>query len=90
MTPEPGKARLAPMTTVEDIEKAVTELPIDQFARFRAWFEDFDAARLDDKIEQDVAAGKLEQLADRALATEVDDGLLWFWIGSHADCDDII
>ena len=68
MTPEPGKAGLAPMTTVEDIEKAVTELPIDQFARFRAWFEDFDAARLDDKIEQDVAAGKLEQLADRALA----------------------
>ena len=23
----------------------------------------------------------------RALALEVDDGLLWFWIGSHADYD---
>ena len=23
----------------------------------------------------------------RALATEVDDGLLWFWIGTHADYD---
>ena len=23
----------------------------------------------------------------RALATEVDEGLLWFWIGSHADYD---
>jgi hypothetical protein len=23
----------------------------------------------------------------RALAVEVDDGLLWFWIGSHADYD---
>jgi hypothetical protein len=23
----------------------------------------------------------------RALATEVDDGLLWFWIGSHSDYD---
>jgi hypothetical protein len=23
----------------------------------------------------------------RALATEVDGGLLWFWIGSHADYD---
>jgi hypothetical protein len=22
-----------------------------------------------------------------ALAVEVDDGLLWFWIGSHADYD---
>jgi hypothetical protein len=25
----------------------------------------------------------------RALAVEVDDGLLWFWIGSHADYDAI-
>ncbi len=26
----------------------------------------------------------------RALATEVDGGLLWFWIGSHADYDAMI
>jgi hypothetical protein len=26
----------------------------------------------------------------RALAVEVDAGLLWFWIGSHADYDAII
>jgi hypothetical protein len=26
----------------------------------------------------------------RALAVEVDDGLLWFWIGSHADYDTLI
>jgi hypothetical protein len=26
----------------------------------------------------------------RALATEVDEGLLWFWIGSHADYDRIV
>jgi hypothetical protein len=26
----------------------------------------------------------------RALAVEVDDGLLWFWIGSHADYDRLI
>ena len=26
----------------------------------------------------------------RALAVEVDDGLQWFWIGSHADYDRII
>ena len=26
----------------------------------------------------------------RALATEVDGGLLWFWIGSHADYDAIV
>jgi hypothetical protein len=26
----------------------------------------------------------------RALAVEIPDGLLWFWIGSHADYDKII
>lgn len=26
----------------------------------------------------------------RALATEVDGGLLWFWIGSHADYDAMV
>jgi hypothetical protein len=26
----------------------------------------------------------------RALAVEVDDGLPWFWIGSHADYDAIV
>jgi hypothetical protein len=26
----------------------------------------------------------------RALAVEVDDGFLWFWIGSHADYDRLI
>lgn len=26
----------------------------------------------------------------RTLAVEVDDGLLWFWIGSHSDYDRLI
>ncbi len=26
----------------------------------------------------------------RALAVEVDDGMLWFWIGSHADYDNLL
>ncbi|MEM1213094.1 MAG: hypothetical protein AAGI68_12450 [Planctomycetota bacterium] len=26
----------------------------------------------------------------RALATEVDDGYLWFWIGTHAEYDRIL
>jgi len=56
------------MTTVEDIESAVARLPADQFARFRAWFAEFDAARFDLKIEKDAEAGKLDRLADEALA----------------------
>ncbi len=29
-------------------------------------------------------------LQHRALAVEVEDGLLWFWIGSHADYDRLV
>ena len=58
----------ATMTTLEDIEKAVAELPPDQLMRFRAWFEEFEAARFDQRIERDAEAGKLDQLAEQALA----------------------
>jgi hypothetical protein len=54
--------------TVEDLEKAVSKLPPDELAKFRAWFEEFDAARFDLKIERDVAAGKLDRLATAAIA----------------------
>ncbi len=53
--------------TIEDHEQAVAKLPPDQFAKFRAWFEQFDAARFDQKIERDAKAGKLERLADQAI-----------------------
>jgi len=53
--------------TIEDIEKAVATLPPEQFAQFRAWFERFDAARFDQKIERDAKAGKLDKLADQAV-----------------------
>ncbi len=54
--------------TIEDLEKAVAKLPSDQLAKFRAWFDAFDAARFDDKIEHDAKAGKLDRLAEQALA----------------------
>ena len=68
MTREPRSVSLADMTTLEDIEKAVTQLPADQFAKFRAWFEEFEAARFDQRIERDAKAGWLDKLAEQALA----------------------
>jgi hypothetical protein len=53
--------------TIEDLEKAVAKLPPGDLARFRAWFETFDASRFDDKIERDAKAGRLDRLADQAL-----------------------
>jgi hypothetical protein len=54
--------------TVGDLENAVATLPPDQFTKFREWFESFDAARFDQKIERDAKAGKLDPLADQAVA----------------------
>ena len=59
--------------TLSDLEKAVATLAPDDLARFRAWFDEFDAARFDEKIERDAASGKLDRLADAALA-DLQDG----------------
>ena len=55
------------MKTIEDIEKALAELPADQLAEFRLWFETFDAARFDERIEQDAKGGRLDRLAEQAI-----------------------
>jgi hypothetical protein len=60
-------SRYIPVMTLSDLESAVAKLQPDDLARFRAWFERFDAARFDEKIERDVKAGKLDQLAEAAL-----------------------
>jgi hypothetical protein len=56
------------MTKLEEIEKAVAGLAPNDLARFREWFETFDGARFDEKIERDAASGKLDRLADQAIA----------------------
>ena len=53
---------------VEDIEKAITQLPQDQLKEFRAWYEKFDSDAWDEQIERDAAAGKLDSLADAAIS----------------------
>jgi len=54
--------------TIEDIEKAVATLAPEDLARFRAWFERFDAQKFDEKIARDSTSGKLDGLAEEAIA----------------------
>lgn len=56
------------MLTVEAIEHAVEQLPAAELAKFRRWFAQFDADAWDAQIEADAAAGKLDALAEEALA----------------------
>lgn len=53
---------------VKDIQEAVAQLSADDLASFRIWFEDFDAKIWDEQFEDDAKAGRLDALADRALA----------------------
>jgi hypothetical protein len=54
--------------SVEEIEMAVAKLSTAELAAFRAWFEAFDAAQFDKKIAQDALNGRLDRIAEDALA----------------------
>lgn len=54
--------------TIEDVVKAVEQLPQDQLKQFRAWFQEFDSEAWDEQIEIDMKAGKLDTLAQGAIA----------------------
>ena len=56
------------MTKLEDIEKAVATLAPAELARFRTWFAEFDAAHFDHAIESGARQGRLDALAEAALA----------------------
>jgi hypothetical protein len=55
------------MGSVKEIEEAVLRLSASEFALFRAWFAEHDAEAWDRRIEDDIAAGRLDALADEAL-----------------------
>lgn len=56
------------MTTVEEITAAIAVLTPDQVERIRAWLIERAEAEWDVQIEEDERAGRLDYLAERALA----------------------
>jgi hypothetical protein len=53
---------------VEEIAQAVRELNRSELWTFRHWFLQFDSATWDQQLEADVAAGRLDNLGEEALA----------------------
>jgi hypothetical protein len=53
--------------SVEELERAVAELPPDKLARFEAWFERYIADAWDKQIEQDAKNGKLDRLFEESM-----------------------
>ena len=50
------------MSTVDEIEAAISNLPPQDFARVRDWLLERDSERWDKQIAEDAAAGKLDFL----------------------------
>lgn len=61
------------MSTIQEIEAAISRLSPEDFAALRAWLAEYDARQWDAQIEADAAAGRLDALADEALR-HLDDG----------------
>jgi hypothetical protein len=55
------------MGKIEKIEQEVQALSPEERAQFRAWFLEYDWAAWDRQIERDSQAGRLDDLATKAL-----------------------
>jgi hypothetical protein len=62
------RSKIHEMTTVKEITAAIAELPPEQVEQIRVWLQERAEAEWDAQIEQDERAGRLDALADRALA----------------------
>jgi hypothetical protein len=58
------------MTKLEEIEAAVAQLSPADLKKLRAWLDELDERLFDEKIERDAEAGKLDQLAAKAIAED--------------------
>ncbi len=53
--------------SVNTLKKAVAKLSEAELREFRSWYESFDAKLWDEQLESDIARGRLDHLAERAL-----------------------
>ena len=56
------------MTRIEKLEHEIETLSAPELSEFRRWFLDFDAEAWDEQIAGDAQSGRLDFLADAALA----------------------
>lgn len=55
------------MNSVQDIERAILQLPKPDLRALRRWFEALEAEVWDQEFEEDVHAGRLDRFAQQAL-----------------------
>jgi hypothetical protein len=55
------------MSTVVEIEKALQTLPVEEARKIADWLQHYLDEKWDKQIDEDIAAGKLDKLADKAM-----------------------
>jgi hypothetical protein len=55
------------MSTVAEIENALQALPVDQAWKVAGWLQHYLDEKWDRQIDTDLAAGKLDKLAEKAI-----------------------
>ncbi len=56
------------MSSVETITNAIAQLPPEQVAQVRQWLAEYEEGLWDEQIARDEREGRLDALAERALA----------------------
>ena len=56
------------MTRVEELVNEIQRLSRQELAAFREWFRKYDSDEWDKEIEEDVLTGRLDKLANEAIA----------------------
>jgi len=56
------------MSTIEQIEAAILKLPPSDYQKLVQWLPDVEYQRWSEQLEQDIIGGKLDTLAEEALA----------------------
>jgi hypothetical protein len=62
------------MNTVEEIEKVIERLPRGEFLRLSDWIAEKAEHAWDSQIEEDIASGLLDEIADRAIQDHQNSG----------------
>jgi len=65
---KPFERRLRTMARIEELANEIQQLSREELAAFRDWLRKYDSDEWDKEIEEDISAGKLESLANKAIA----------------------
>ena len=60
------------MARIEELTNEILQLNREELAAFRDWFRKYDSDEWDKEIEEDISSGRLESLANKAIADHKD------------------